>query len=224
MDLEKHGIYSQTLDMMIDHIIIGDYNETTKACYRSLVENSHYDKHYINYIREPFDGYNRSLNNGAKKGFSKYIAFCNNDLEFTRGWDINIIDALENQDKIVSASPWCPLTHKQWWGNEIPKENVIGTQTGKIVAGWCLVLKREWWEEMGGFDERMEFWCCDNSYTMQLEAAGKKHGLIIESHVKHLFSNTLNQFKGTPRYEELTMGQVRKFNRLYNQNLFNAGT
>ncbi len=201
---------------MIDIVIVGDKNEITEACLNSL-------KMECSIFIEPFEGYNRSLNNGAKKGGSKYIAFCNNDLEFTLGWDLHIVEALKS-DKIVSASPWCPKTHKQWWGNEIPKENVIGTQTGKIVAGWCLVLKREWWEEMRGFDERLEFYCCDNSYTHQLETANKKHALIMASQVIHLGSLTLNQFKGTQKYDDLTMGEVRKYNRFYNKNLFNAGT
>lgn len=203
---------------MIDIVIVGDQpNDITEKCVFSLIDTGIFSMFIV-----PFEGYNKSLNNGAKKGSNKLIAFCNNDLEFKKDWDIHIIEALES-DKIVSASPWCPKTHKQWWGNEVPKENVIGTQTGKIVAGWCLVLKREWWEEMGGFDERLEFYCCDNSYTHQLEAANKKHGLIMSSQVIHLGSLTLNQFKGTQKYDDLTMGEVRKYNRLYNKNLFNAG-
>jgi len=204
---------------MIDFVIVGDQNEITEACIRSLGSNH---SRIMNLIVEPFEGYNKSLNNGAKKGNRPLIAFCNNDLDFQQGYLLPLIEALNNLD-IVSASPWCPMTHKQWWGNEIPKENVIGTQTGKIVAGWCLVLKREWWEEMGGFDERLEFFCCDNSYTHQLEVANKKHGLIMSSQVIHLGSLTLNQFKGTQKYDDLTMGEVRKYNRLYNKNLFNAG-
>ncbi len=215
---------------MIDIVIVGDRNEITIACLKSLAKGKFCEKtrsigkiYDWKIFMELFDGYNKSLNNGAKKGNNKYIAFINNDLEFSDEWEIPIIEALENLD-IVSASPWCPKTHKQWWGNEIPKENVIGTQTGKIVAGWCLVLKREWWEEMGGFDERLEFYCCDNSYTHQLEASNKKHCLVMASQVIHLGSLTLNQFKGTQKYDDLTMGQVRKFNKLYSQNLFNAGT
>ncbi len=212
---------------MIDIVIVGDQpSPITEACVFSMM-GAGYDR--IHMFIVPFDGYNKSLNEGAKKGNSELIAFCNNDLEFTEGWDIPIIEALKNKNihpnhQIVSASPWCPQTHRSWWGNEVPEENVIGTQTGKIVAGWCLVLKRSWWEEMGGFDERLEFFCCDNSYTHQLEAANKKHGLIMGSHVIHLGSLTLNQFKGTQKYDDLTMGEVRKYNRLYNKNLFNAGT
>jgi len=205
---------------MIDIVIVGDANDSiTVACIKSLSNFTNQGMYITSII---FDGYNRSLNKGAKKGNSELIAFCNNDLEFKNGWLNPIIEALKS-DKIVSASPWCPKTHRQWWANQVPKENIIGTQTGKIVAGWCLVLKRDWWEEMGGFDERLEFFCCDNSYTMQLEAANKKHALVVASQVLHHQSLTLNKFKGTPKYEELTMGQVRKFNKLYEQNLFNKG-
>lgn len=209
---------------MIDIVIVGDINSPiTDRCVDTLIESSQVVDH-ANIFITPFVGYNRSLNAGAKEGVSKLIAFCNNDLDFQIGWDVAIIAALKAQDKIVSASPWCPKTHRQWWGNEVPKGNIVGVQTGKIVSGWCLVLKRSWWEEMGGFDERLEFFCCDNSYTHQLEAANKRHGLIMASQVIHLGSQTLDQFKGTQKYDDLTMGEVRKYNRLYNKNLFNAGT
>lgn len=209
---------------MIDIVIVGDINSPiTDRCVDSLTTTGTIIDHADIFI-VPYAGYNRSLNTGGEIGTCEHIAFCNNDLDFQKGWDVHILNALTGQDKIVSASPWCPKTHRSWWGNEVPKGNVIGVQTGKIVAGWCLVLKRSWWEEMGGFDERMEFWCCDNSYTMQLENVGKKHGLIMKSQVIHLQSQVLNQFKGTQKYDDLTMGEVRKYNRLYNQNLFNAGT
>jgi len=214
---------------MIDIVIVGDINSPiTDRCVDSLTTTGTVIDHADIFI-VPYAGYNRSLNTGAKEGTGRYIAFCNNDLDFQKGWEVKIIEALENKGmhpnhRIVSASPWCSKTHRSWWGNEVPKENIIGTQTGKIVAGWCLVLKRSWWEEMGGFDERMEFFCCDNSYTCQLEAANKRHGLIMASQVVHLGSQTLDLFKGTQKYDDLTMGEVRKYNRLYNKNLFNAGT
>ena len=208
---------------MIDIVIVGDINSPiTDRCVDSLKEESTVIDH-ANIFIEPYVGYNKSLNNGAKKGKQKYIAFCNNDIQFTKGWDIDILEALKS-DIVVSASAWCPLTHHQWWGNEVPLGNIIGTQTGKIVTGWFLMLKRKWWVGMGGFDERLEFFCCDNSYTIQLERAGKKHVLVVGVEIKHYQSSTLNQFKGTAKYDELTMGQVKVFNRLYNQNLFNAGT
>lgn len=205
---------------MIDIVIVGDMNEITKDAISSL-KNSHYDNPV--YV-VPFDGYNKSLNNGARKGKSEFIAFCNNDLLFRLHWDRVIVDELErckNTD-IVSASPWCPLTHKQWWTDGKPKINQIGTRTGFIVAGWCLVLRRSWWEEMKGFDERLRFWCCDNSYTMQLEQAKKNHILVVDSEVTHLQSVTLNmQDKAT--YDDLTKMEVKRFNTYYDQNLFNWG-
>lgn len=205
---------------MIDIIIVGDFNQVTKAAIKSL-KNSHYKSNSL--FVEPFEGYNKSLNNGAKKGDQKYIAFCNNDLEFGKDWDLKIVSELERLKgtNIVSASPWCPSTHKSWWDKK-PDRNTIGTATGRIVAGWCLVLRRSWWEEMGGFDERLRFWCCDNSYTMQLQRAKKDHILVIDSKVIHEQSVTLNQ-QSPEVYNDLTKMEVRRFNTYYDQNLFNLG-
>ena len=101
-----------------------------------------------NVFIEPFgNGYNEALNRGAKKGNSDYIGFCNNDLIFLDDSIPYLIEALQQFD---SVSPWCPKTHKQWWHNTEPSGYQKGYTTGKIVAGWCIFVKRETWEKIGG--------------------------------------------------------------------------
>lgn len=172
------------------------------------------------YIEEFGNGYNEALNRGAKKGKSDYIGFCNNDIVFTDDSIPYLIDALQYFD---SVSPWCPKTHHQWWGNSKPLGYQKGYDTGKIVAGWCIFMKRSTWDTIGGFDERLSFWCCDNSYCKQIEKSNLTHALVPMASVVHLQSVTLNQVD-KKRYDELTKQQVRIYNKLYNENLFGLGT
>jgi GT2 family glycosyltransferase len=167
---------------------------------------------------EPFEGYNKSLNNGFKKANCDIVVFCNNDLIFKSGWFEPLKNGLKNFD---SVSPWCPLTHWQWW-KDIPSGVQLGYQVGKHIAGWCISANRKTIESIGGFDERLEFWCCDNAYSEQLKAKGLSHALITKSHVAHLQSQTLNKVDKV-KYRELTNNQIKVFNRLYKKNLFNVG-
>jgi GT2 family glycosyltransferase len=202
----------------VDIILVGDNNDITKNCVKSIVSNTSKDVS-LNIIVEPFKGYNKSLNDGADKGRGEYIAFCNNDLIFKRGWDQPLISELNN---VESVSPWCSRTHHQWWGKTIPKKPITSYDVGKVIAGWFIMMKKDTWKKMGGFDERFTFWCADNSYMEQIKSIGFKHSLVPSSIVDHLQSVTLNkQDKAT--YNKLTMDQVKLYNKVHNKNLFNAG-
>lgn len=194
---------------MIDLVVVGQPFLTLK---KSIPEE-------VNLIIEDFNGYNYSLNRGAEKGNNPIIGFCNNDLEIV-GNAIGIL--IRELKKYDSVSPWCPLTHRNWWGNTIPKNPVQGYKVGQVLAGWCFFTKRETWEKIGGFDERISFWCSDNSYAEQLKEHKLTHALIPEAHVIHWESQTLNT-KSTKEQKELTRDQIKLFNRLYNKNLFGLG-
>ena len=193
----------------VDIILIGDHNNITEDCIESINRTSQ-----CNIIVEPFDGYNKSLNEGAKKGSAKYIAFCNNDLIFHVNWLIPLIDALDVYD---SVSPWCPSTHDQWWKSVTPVKNYSSYEVGKCIAGWFIMMKRETWEKIGGFDERFEFWYADNSYGEQLKNLKLRHALIPASKVTHLQSTTLKT-KSSSKQKDLTHDQRLVFEKYYGRN------
>ena len=174
-----------------------------------------------NVFVQEFEGYNKSLNNGAKKGSSKWIAFCNNDLLFMPDWYKHI----DNQYDSISS--WCPNTHPKFYGKRKPLKPILSYNVGRVLTGWFILMKREFWEKLRfpggyGFDERLSFWCCDNAASKQMKQAKIKHALIPEMEIVHLESKTLNK-QPFEKYTDLTRNQVKLYNRLYNDNLFNLG-
>ena len=165
-------------------VIVGDVSrQITRDCVESLGD--------CQTIIEPFDGnYNRSLNRGYKKAEHDYIAFCNNDLIFTPGWFDKLLPHFNEYD---SLSPYCPLTHKKWWKNKLPSGIVEGFTIGKILAGWCFVMKRKTYIKIGSFDEDVDFWYSDDIYADQLKFHGLKHALVCDSYVMHKGSSTLTE-------------------------------
>ena len=155
--------------------------------------------------------YNKFANIGASKCHSEWICIANNDLIFYPDWFEKILEA-----QYPICSPRCPDDKRQ----KDVHYNEVGEQVGRHLSGWCFVIKRSLWEQIGGFDEDFSFWCADNSLMEQLLAIGIKPMLVKDSIVKHLGSKTLVTMDNR---EELTRDQVKKFNKKYNKNLFGWG-
>ena len=149
--------------------------------------------------------YNRAVNAAAKVSDSKWIVVANNDLVFEDGW----LHALLAADHPL-VSPKNPRD-----GRQIDlTENTCGTQTGRHLSGWCFMVSRELWEQMGGFDERVRFWCSDDVVIEQAVALGVEPMLVPASKVHHIVSKTLTTMSSAEQ-DELTWGQIALFNELY---------
>lgn len=168
------------------------------------------------YPKEPFH-YNRWMNLGFELGTAPFVAFCNNDLKFTKGWAEKMIDAMYDS-KLVSASPWCIHTF-----GEPEHDTVIrGNITGKTMCGWCIVVKRDWFKNVM-FDESCSFFCSDNVYSEQLNKLNIKHGLVTGSIVNHAkIHPTVEKFTDAEK-KEFVHSQVKIYNKKYNKNLFGWG-
>lgn len=181
------------------------------------------DVEQIIYVEEPVS-YNKFLNLGAREGSSEYIAFCNNDLLFGADWASHLLEAM-NLFEANSACPYCPISHNI--DRSLIKINsgvYAGYTIRQYFAGWCFILTRELWNRIGRLDERLSFWCSDNATVEQIKQQNERHILVTNSIVTHLSngSQTLNTITHAER-ERLMHPEVRKFNQLYNQNLFGIG-
>jgi GT2 family glycosyltransferase len=167
--------------------------------------------------------YNRFLNEGAGYGKSEYIAFCNNDLLFEKNWASIIIDEME-MEWVSSASPFSPISN---FSNrtfiEQNSGNHFGYEIRKHFCGWCFVWKRELWDKIK-HDERINFWTSDDATAHQLKENDEKHILVTNSIVHHVNNGsvTLNTLPNEDK-SILMHDEVKKFNRLYNKNLFDLG-
>ena len=136
--------------------------------------------------------YNHCLNLGLQHSTTKYVALCNNDLDFRPYWAENIIAAMGEvieidgekiyRDKYLSASP-------SRYGRR--KGIVEGYEIAKQLNGWCIVINRAVMDKIGKLDEGVKFWYSDDIYADQLRAQGIKHILVNHSLVRHLGSRTL---------------------------------
>jgi GT2 family glycosyltransferase len=127
----------------------------------------------------PFN-YNKCVNLGLTYGNADVVAICNNDLLFDRLWLTKTLEAMG--EKYLSASP----------NNKLSSGGIVeGYKIEKILLGWCIVVKRKVFEQIGPLDESVTFWYSDNLYGEQLRKAEIKHILVLNAFVRHLGSQTL---------------------------------
>lgn len=154
--------------------------------------------------------YNSFMNLGARNCNSEWIIFANNDLIFHNGY---LHELLTANNKLVS--PHEPRDPRQ---SDI-KENTIGTVNGKHFSGWCFMIKRDLWDNIGGLDEDFGFWFADDSVIQQCVNKGVKPMIVKKSLVTHLGSTTFKTLDSKKK-DDYTWGLTEKFNNKYNQNKF----
>lgn len=163
--------------------------------------------------------YNRFLNYGASLGDSEYICFANNDLIYGDQWAYELTSELGIYD---SVSPYSFISHKIHKSGILPDTGIhVGLKVKHEFEGWCFIWRRSLWNEIK-LDERVSFWCSDDATVEQLKAAGKTHALVTYAFVEHP-ENGGKTLKTVSNRHELTIGQARIFNRLYDKNIENAG-
>lgn len=154
--------------------------------------------------------YNRYANYGASRGHSKYIMIANNDLDFLNGWLHGLIAAGH-----PLVSPVDPRNSRQ----DGLEENEVGEVNGRHLSGWCFMIERDLWSDIGGFDEDVDFWCSDDVVIEQAKAAGVLPMVVPSSRVLHLGSQTHNSIDFRD-IDDRKWGNVYRFNKKYGKDKF----
>lgn len=154
--------------------------------------------------------YNQYANEGAALGKADWIMIANNDLEFTDGWLHNLLSA---DNPLVSPHEPTDMRQKGIINNE------LGFECGRHFSGWCFMISRKLWTEIGGFDTDVDFWCSDDVVIEQVRAAGVTPMLVKESIVRHAGSITLNS-QPEDVISDLKWRNVFIYNTKYTKNKF----
>lgn len=157
-------------------------------------------------------GFHKYLNIGIKATNSQYLCLCNNDLIFHQRWASEIIKSMDEDKKIMSATPYCMNFHKNegFIEDGPPLEGYFG-----VLTGWCIFVKREIFDIIGMLDENFVFWYCDYDYSNTLEKMNVKNSLIPKSKITHLGSESVKTFDKV-QHEKLTQLPRFYFNYKWN--------
>lgn len=154
--------------------------------------------------------YNQYMNEGAAMGKAEWIMFANNDLHFRDGWLHNLISA---GHPVVSPHEPTDMRQKGLIKNE------KGYVNGRHLAGWCFMMRRSVFDEIGGLDTDVDFWCSDDVVIEQLKAINIEPMVVKDSIVEHAGSLTLKQ-QPEDVQTDWKWRNVYIYNTKYSKNIF----
>lgn len=150
------------------------------------------DKVSVIFRPQPFN-FNRFLNMGIERLKAKHgydiILMLNNDLIFHKGWLSEIIKAFNKDKALLSASPYTDNwhCHKEF---ENKQGIIYGYRKSWEFGAWCHVVKKEFFDTFESFDESFTFFYSDDDIEVTMKQKGIKHGLVRESIITHLCSQS----------------------------------
>ncbi len=117
------------------------------------------------------EGYLRSVNRGAASARGEWLVLCNNDIEATAGWLESLLSCAESRDRVGVVAPkflapdgllseaggilWSDGTGVNYGrGDDPSRPQYEYTREVDYGSAAALLVKRELWQEVGGYDER----------------------------------------------------------------------
>lgn len=138
-------------------------------------------------------GFHRFFNIGIEHTDGEYIAFCNNDIIFHKGWFSAIREVANSHRRFLCFSPIDDSgDYPKMSPEALPREKAFykGWEHQKHFAPWCFVWKRKVFDITGPFDETVDFYGadCDEQNIMSRNALWNV--VCTKSVVNHLAGQT----------------------------------
>lgn len=169
-----------------------------------LMESNHnssykYDERVRVMIPEEKFGFHRFFNIGLDNTRGDFVAFCNNDIVFEKGWWSAIMKVKAKHPKFMCFSP--VDSSYPMMAEEIAKgkEYVIGWENKRHFAAWCFVWERKVFKTIGRFDETFDFYSADGDELQTMHYWAIPNVLVTGSVVKHL-SQVVTKKVGINKY------------------------
>ena len=207
-------------------VVVDDASTDVTAEVLSKVNNLHLVRNEEN------TGFIESCNRGAKTSKGKYILFLNNDTMATKGWLPPLLELIRRDDvgavgsKLVYPDGALQEAGGIIWSDgsgwnygrgddpEKPEYNYV--REVDYCSGACLLVKKELFEKISGFDERFKpGYCEDSDLCFSVRNLGYKVMYQPMSVVVHFEGVTCgtDTSSGIKRYQEINKPKfVEKWN------------
>ncbi len=174
-------------------------------------------------------GFARGNNQGARKARGKYLLFMNNDLLVSEGWLEDLVAGIEKDNKIGMIGPITNSISGLQRVENVPyrEENGFHEFARKVrevnrdkitprrrIAGFCLLMPRTLFNEIGGFDKRFGSGNFEDD-DLCIRVRQRKYAIMVHEgvFVHHYGSQT---FKANNiKYEESIQEKAKIFFRKY---------
>ncbi|MBK5274149.1 MAG: glycosyltransferase family 2 protein [Desulfuromonadales bacterium] len=189
-------------------------------------------------------GFIRNCNNAASRGAGKYLLFLNNDVIVREGWLKPLVELLERDPAAGMAGPklvypngllqdagaivWSDgnaWNYGRWDNPDKTKYNYA--READYVSGACMLVRRDLWEDIGGFDLRYApAYYEDTDLAFEIRSRGYKVLYQPKSAVVHFegITSGLDIRKGVKSFQEVNREKFfRKWEAILKKEHFRPG-
>jgi glycosyltransferase involved in cell wall biosynthesis len=192
-----HSLFAATSTPEMDLVLIDDAStDTTQQRLKNSLLPAYGKRLHCH--RNPVNrGVNPSWNAGldiarAEPLRAEYVAFVNNDVEFTPGWDVPLLAALQDDPKLALASPM--FTDGQFLPKDWPR-GAARKRNHLPILGAAFICRAGLFDEIGRFPEALKIYFGDNWITLAAEKRGYACRHVETSYVHHFVSVTTKALK-----------------------------
>lgn len=183
----------------------------TKIPFRLIVVDNKSDSITVGYLRGLKDvlkdrliliensenlGWIKAVNQGFRISTAPYVCIMNNDVISSDRWLFNMVN-------IMDSNPQIGLMNPRW-----EKGKFEGLRGDYIETDWCrgfcILIKREVIDKIGGFDETYGFgYWEDYDYSVRAVKAGYICGLALNSFAEHIKNVSVKNAMKQKEWDEL---------------------
>jgi GT2 family glycosyltransferase len=174
-------------------------------------------------VLAPGRGFTAAANLGMATARSDHLFLLNSDTEVDPATVPRLLAAFDEHPRlgVAGAALRFPDGRPQWSAGRVPTPLWLftlasgiarglgqvpgyrrlrpeGSARGRVdwVCGAAMMVRREAWLAVGGFDERFHFYCQDLDLCLRVLAAGFTIGVVPQARVTHLAGATIGQRAG----------------------------
>ena len=153
-------------------------------------------------------GFAAGANQGAALATGEFVLFLNPDAELDDGCIDRLVATMDVRDDLAIVAPavirsptgdasssWpFPAAHRTW-ANELGLQRLVGrrrTRNG-FVVGTCMLVRRDWFARLGGFDERFWLYAEDADLCWRSRALGGQNAVVAGASVGHIGAHSSDQ-------------------------------
>lgn len=153
-----------------------------------------YDDRVEVIVPEEKFNFHRYFNIGLEHTNGEFIAFCNNDIVFMKGWFSAIMKVKAKHPQFMCFSS-LDRSYPMMGEDALPSSNdyYIGWENKKHFAAWCFVWERKAFETIGKFDETFDFYSADDDELQTLRYYAIPNVVVTNSEVRHLSQVVTNK-------------------------------